>query len=164
MRREVPSSRPESSGRRASGAILAGDAIITLTNGESFLSESRVGPGRLLLFGVEAGTEWSDLPLKGSLRRSCIGASRISPPIPMTTLLKRGSHCTSHSPPTARAPGPSSSHRTRRVHRASPEHSLRRGDRERSREFPGPPHGHSYPFEGPRGRHHPHRSSSGRHG
>jgi hypothetical protein len=42
-----------------------GNGIITLTNGELFLAEYRSGAGTLLVFGVEAGTEWSDLPLRG---------------------------------------------------------------------------------------------------
>ena len=40
-------------------------SIITLTNGYPFLLEEQVGNGHILLFGVPANTEWSDLPLKG---------------------------------------------------------------------------------------------------
>lgn len=42
-----------------------GQAIIMLGNGEAFLSEYRSGQGKVLVFAVEAGTEWSDFPLKG---------------------------------------------------------------------------------------------------
>lgn len=42
-----------------------GQAIITLGNGEAFLSEYRAGEGRVLIFAVESGTVWSDFPLKG---------------------------------------------------------------------------------------------------
>jgi hypothetical protein len=42
-----------------------GLAVITLGNGEAFLSEYRSGPGKVLVFAVEGGTEWSDFPLKG---------------------------------------------------------------------------------------------------
>lgn len=46
-------------------ADARGISIITLSNGEAFLSEYRKGEGRILAFAVEPGTQWSDFPLKG---------------------------------------------------------------------------------------------------
>jgi hypothetical protein len=53
--------------RRTAGmkADQRGVSIITLGNDEAFLSEYRKGEGRILAFAVEAGTQWSDFPLKG---------------------------------------------------------------------------------------------------
>jgi hypothetical protein len=42
-----------------------GDAIITLTDGNPFLTEYDAGSGRVLLCSVEAGTAWSDFPTTG---------------------------------------------------------------------------------------------------
>jgi hypothetical protein len=42
-----------------------GDAIITLSDGNPFLTEYDVGSGRVLLCSVEAGTSWSDFPTTG---------------------------------------------------------------------------------------------------
>jgi hypothetical protein len=39
--------------------------IITLTNGAPFLTEQRLGSGRILLFAVPPTMEWADFPLKG---------------------------------------------------------------------------------------------------
>lgn len=46
-------------------AGTAGRAVISLSNGTPFLTEYAAGSGRVLLCAVEAGTGWSDLPLKG---------------------------------------------------------------------------------------------------
>jgi len=43
----------------------AGHTIIGLSDGSSFLTEFRAGSGRVLVFAVDAGLEWSDFPLKG---------------------------------------------------------------------------------------------------
>jgi hypothetical protein len=43
----------------------AGHAIIGLSDGSSFLTEFRTGSGKVLVFSVDAGLEWSDFPLKG---------------------------------------------------------------------------------------------------
>ena len=50
---------------RTAGLTGAGVPIITLSNGEAFLAEYRIGNGRVLAFGVDPGTSWSDFPLKG---------------------------------------------------------------------------------------------------
>jgi len=42
-----------------------GTRVIGLTNGSAFLVDYRAGSGRVLLFAVEAGTAWSDFPVKG---------------------------------------------------------------------------------------------------
>jgi hypothetical protein len=42
-----------------------GTRVIGLTNGSAFLVDYRAGTGRVLLFAVEAGTVWSDFPVKG---------------------------------------------------------------------------------------------------
>jgi hypothetical protein len=42
-----------------------GESIIRLSNGTSFLTDYRVGNGRLLLYSVAPTLEWSDFPLKG---------------------------------------------------------------------------------------------------
>jgi hypothetical protein len=51
-----------------------GESIIRLSNGTSFLTDYRIGNGRLLLFSVAATLDWSDFPVKGIfvplLRRS----------------------------------------------------------------------------------------------
>ena len=39
--------------------------VIPLSNGEAFLAEYQIGAGRVLAFGVDPGTAWSDFPLKG---------------------------------------------------------------------------------------------------
>ncbi len=53
--------------RRSAGLRPGGKgvSIITLSNGEAFLAEYQVGSGKVLAFGVEPGTSWSDFPLKG---------------------------------------------------------------------------------------------------
>jgi hypothetical protein len=38
--------------------------LLSLANGDSLLSEKRIGSGRLLLFTTAADRDWSDLPLK----------------------------------------------------------------------------------------------------
>jgi len=43
----------------------AGHAIIGLSDGGSFLTEFKPGNGKVLVFAVDAGLEWSDFPLKG---------------------------------------------------------------------------------------------------
>ncbi|MGB2957614.1 MAG: BatA domain-containing protein [Bacteroidota bacterium] len=43
----------------------AGHAIIGLSDGSSFLTEFKTGNGKVLVFAVDAGLEWSDFPLKG---------------------------------------------------------------------------------------------------
>jgi hypothetical protein len=50
---------------RTAGLKAGGVPIITLSNGEAFLAEYRIGNGRVLAFGVDPGTAWSDFPLKG---------------------------------------------------------------------------------------------------
>jgi hypothetical protein len=50
---------------RTAGLRPGGVPIITLSNGESFLAEYDIGSGRILAFGVDPGTAWSDFPLKG---------------------------------------------------------------------------------------------------
>lgn len=47
------------------GVGTKGNSIITLSDGTSFLTEYEHGEGKILLFSVEAGTTWSDFPLKG---------------------------------------------------------------------------------------------------
>ena len=42
-----------------------GARVIGLSNGNAFLVDYGTGTGRVLLFAVEAGTGWSDFPLKG---------------------------------------------------------------------------------------------------
>jgi hypothetical protein len=42
-----------------------GTRVIGLTNGNAFLVDQSAGTGRVLIFAVEAGTGWSDFPLKG---------------------------------------------------------------------------------------------------
>ena len=42
-----------------------GTRVIGLTNGNAFLVDYSAGSGRVLVFAVEAGTAWSDFPLKG---------------------------------------------------------------------------------------------------
>jgi hypothetical protein len=42
-----------------------GTRVIGLTNGNAFLVDYTAGTGRVLVFAVEAGTTWSDFPLKG---------------------------------------------------------------------------------------------------
>ena len=42
-----------------------GQSIIRLSNGSSFLTEYKIGNGRLLLYSVTATLDWSDFPLKG---------------------------------------------------------------------------------------------------
>jgi hypothetical protein len=53
--------------RRSAGLRPGGKglSIITLSNGEAFLAEYQIGAGRVLAFGVDPGTAWSDFPLKG---------------------------------------------------------------------------------------------------
>ncbi|HUI63493.1 MAG TPA: BatA domain-containing protein [Bacteroidota bacterium] len=46
-----------------SGAI--GTTIIALSNGDAFLADYPTGTGRVLACAVEAGTTWSDFPVKG---------------------------------------------------------------------------------------------------
>jgi hypothetical protein len=50
---------------RTAGLRPGGVPIIALSNGESFLAEYQIGNGRVLAFGVDPGTAWSDFPLKG---------------------------------------------------------------------------------------------------
>jgi len=47
------------------GVGTKGNSIIQLSDGTSFLTEYEHGAGKVLLFSVEAGTTWSDFPLKG---------------------------------------------------------------------------------------------------
>jgi hypothetical protein len=42
-----------------------GHSIISLSDGTSFLTEYRLGDGKILLFAVEPGLAWSDFALKG---------------------------------------------------------------------------------------------------
>lgn len=42
-----------------------GHSIITLSNGAGFLTEYPVDAGRVMIFSVEAGLQWSDFPVKG---------------------------------------------------------------------------------------------------
>lgn len=42
-----------------------GHSIISLADGTSFLTEYKLGDGKILLFAVEPGLAWSDFPLKG---------------------------------------------------------------------------------------------------
>lgn len=42
-----------------------GRAIITLSNGQAFLSEFRHGAGSVMVFAVDAGLAWSDFAVKG---------------------------------------------------------------------------------------------------
>lgn len=53
--------------RRSAGLRPGGRgiSIITLSNGEAFLAEFQIGSGKVLAFGVDPGTAWSDFPLKG---------------------------------------------------------------------------------------------------
>ena len=54
----ITTSLPLSAGER-------GTRVIGLTNGNAFLTDYGAGTGRILLFAVEAGTSWSDFPVKG---------------------------------------------------------------------------------------------------
>lgn len=42
-----------------------GESIIRLSNGTSFLTDYRIGNGRILLYTVAATLDWSDFPVKG---------------------------------------------------------------------------------------------------
>lgn len=42
-----------------------GNSIITLSTGAGFLNEYPVDAGRVMLYAVEAGLQWSDFPVKG---------------------------------------------------------------------------------------------------
>jgi hypothetical protein len=42
-----------------------GESIIRLSNGTSFLTDYKIGNGRLLLYTVAATLDWSDFPVKG---------------------------------------------------------------------------------------------------
>ncbi|HXX62585.1 MAG TPA: BatA domain-containing protein [Bacteroidota bacterium] len=42
-----------------------GTTIIALSNGDAFLADYPIGTGRVLACAVEAGTSWSDFPVKG---------------------------------------------------------------------------------------------------
>ncbi len=60
---QLESPRIRSSARYATAP--QSNPIITLTNGSAFLSEQRLGSGRLLLYAVPPTLEWSDFPTKG---------------------------------------------------------------------------------------------------
>lgn len=64
----TPSS-PVESPRITSAATLTtgttGSALISMTDGRPFLVEYRAGSGRIMLCAVDAGTTWSDLPVRG---------------------------------------------------------------------------------------------------
>jgi hypothetical protein len=42
-----------------------GHTIISLSNGDGFLTEYTLGSGRMLFFSIEPGLTWSDFPVKG---------------------------------------------------------------------------------------------------
>jgi hypothetical protein len=60
---------PVESPRITSAATLAtgttGTALISMTDGRPFLVEYRAGSGRIMMCAVDAGTSWSDLPVRG---------------------------------------------------------------------------------------------------
>ena len=67
------------------GAGERGTRVIGLTNGNAFLVDYGVGNGRVLVFAVEAGTTWSDFPLKGLFapilhRGIAYAGTRFTPP------------------------------------------------------------------------------------
>lgn len=63
------SSPPVESPRITAAATLAtgttGTALISMTDGRPFLVEYRAGNGRIMICAVDAGTAWSDLPVRG---------------------------------------------------------------------------------------------------
>ena len=61
--RQVESPRIQISARFASSP--QSNPVITLTNGAPFLTEHRVGGGRVLLYAVPPTLDWSDFPTKG---------------------------------------------------------------------------------------------------
>jgi hypothetical protein len=61
--RQVESPRIQISARFASSP--QSNPIITLTNGAPFLTEHRIGSGRILLYAVPPTLDWSDFPTKG---------------------------------------------------------------------------------------------------
>ena len=61
--RRVESPRIRTSARFA--LTPQSNPIITLTNGAPFLTEQRLGTGRIFLFAIPPTTEWADFPLKG---------------------------------------------------------------------------------------------------
>ena len=62
-------SPPVESPRISAAATLAtgttGTTLISMTDGRPFLVEYRAGNGRIILCAVDAGTAWSDLPVRG---------------------------------------------------------------------------------------------------
>jgi hypothetical protein len=50
---------------RVVAPIGAGHTIIGLAGGAPFLTEFRIGQGKVMVFGVDAGAGWSDFPFKG---------------------------------------------------------------------------------------------------
>ena len=66
-----------------------GTSVIGLANGKPFLVDYTAGTGRVLAFAVEAGTAWSDFPLKGLFtpilhRGIAYTGSRFTPPPRLT--------------------------------------------------------------------------------
>ncbi len=62
-RAELPS--PVIFSAAAPGSIAGGHAVISLADGTPFLTDIRSGSGRILLFSVDAGGQWSNFPLQG---------------------------------------------------------------------------------------------------
>jgi len=60
---ELPMESPHI--RRAVAPTGAGHRIITLAGGVPFLTEYRLGAGKVMVFAVDAGAAWSDFPFKG---------------------------------------------------------------------------------------------------
>jgi hypothetical protein len=49
----------------AAATLTGGTPMVTMTDGRPFLAEYRAGSGRVFLCAVDAGTAWSDLPVRG---------------------------------------------------------------------------------------------------
>ena len=60
---------PVESPRITAAATLStgttGTSLVSMTDGRPFLAEYRAGGGRIILCAVDAGTAWSDLPVRG---------------------------------------------------------------------------------------------------
>jgi hypothetical protein len=67
----------------------SGTRVIGMTNGGAFLADYGIGSGRVLVFAVEAGTTWSDFPMKALfapiLHRGIAYAGSRSSPLPSVT-------------------------------------------------------------------------------
>jgi len=51
--------------RRVVSPAAGGHTVVELAGGASFLTEFRIGAGKVMVFGVDAGGAWSDFPFRG---------------------------------------------------------------------------------------------------